>query len=98
GLMQDLLTRGIDEHGNLRSEQTHAFKHSQLGRIPVEWEVKTTGEVSKSLVPGRDKPELDNGGVPWITIPDIDELYIEVSKSGMSLSSKAIKAANARLM
>ena len=39
GLMQDLLTRGIDQHGNLRSEQTHKFKDSQLGRIPVEWEV-----------------------------------------------------------
>jgi type I restriction enzyme, S subunit len=39
GLMQDLLTRGIDEHGNLRSEQTHQFKDSPLGRIPVEWEV-----------------------------------------------------------
>ena len=37
GLMQDLLTRGIDEHGNLRSEQTHRFKDSPLGRIPVEW-------------------------------------------------------------
>ncbi len=40
GLMQDLLTRGIDEHGNLRSEQTHKFKDSPLGRIPVEWEAK----------------------------------------------------------
>ena len=38
GLMQDLLTRGIDEHGNLRSEKTHKFKDSPLGRIPVEWE------------------------------------------------------------
>ena len=38
GLMQDLLIRGIDEHGNLRSEQTHKFKDSPLGRIPVEWE------------------------------------------------------------
>ena len=38
GLKQDLLTRGIDEHGNLRSEQTHEFKDSPLGRIPVEWE------------------------------------------------------------
>ncbi len=38
GLMQDLLTRGIDEHGNLRSEETHEFKDSPLGRIPVEWE------------------------------------------------------------
>jgi type I restriction enzyme S subunit len=39
GLMQDLLTRGIDEHGNLRSEETHQFKDSPLGRIPVEWVV-----------------------------------------------------------
>lgn len=37
GLMQDLLTRGIDEHGNLRSESTHKFKDSPLGRIPEEW-------------------------------------------------------------
>jgi len=40
GLMQDLLTRGIDEQGNLRSEETHPFKDSPLGRIPVEWGVK----------------------------------------------------------
>lgn len=38
GLMQDLLTRGIDEHENIRSEETHEFKDSPLGRIPVEWE------------------------------------------------------------
>ena len=36
GLMQDLLTRGIDENGNLRSEETHEFKDSPLERIPVE--------------------------------------------------------------
>jgi len=47
GLMQDLLTRGIDEHGNLRSEQTHDFKYSSLGRIPVEWEVKRLVESSE---------------------------------------------------
>ncbi len=38
GLMQDLLTKGIDENGNIRSEQTHEFKDSPLGRIPKEWE------------------------------------------------------------
>ena len=32
GLMQDLLTRGIDEHGNLRSEHTHLFKDSPVGQ------------------------------------------------------------------
>ena len=49
GLLQDLLTRGIDEHGNLRSEQTHKFEDSPLGRIPVEWEVITLGAMLKRV-------------------------------------------------
>lgn len=40
GLMQDLLTKGIDEQGNIRSEETHEFKDSPLGRIPIDWECK----------------------------------------------------------
>ncbi len=45
GLMQDLLTKGIDEKGNIRSEKTHKFKDSPIGRIPEEWEVVRLGEV-----------------------------------------------------
>ncbi len=52
GLMQDLLTRGIDERGNLRSEQTHQFKDSRLGRIPVEWEVGELESVSEFVTSG----------------------------------------------
>lgn len=52
GLMQDLLTRGIDECGNLRSEETHRFKASLLGRIPVEWEVERLGKLVTSAVDG----------------------------------------------
>jgi type I restriction enzyme S subunit len=52
GLMQDLLTRGIDEHGNLRSEQTHKFKDSLLGRISVEWEVATCISLCREIVVG----------------------------------------------
>jgi type I restriction enzyme S subunit len=44
GLMQDLLTKGIDEKGKIRSEKTHKFKDSPLGRIPEEWEVVRLGE------------------------------------------------------
>ena len=45
GVMQDLLTHGIDEHGNLRSEQTHEFKDSPLGRIPAEWSIVKLDEL-----------------------------------------------------
>ena len=51
GLMQDLLTKGIDEHGNIRSEETHAFKDSPLGRIPVEWEVVELESITKRNSP-----------------------------------------------
>jgi len=46
GLMQDLLTKGIDENGNIRSEKTHKFKNSPLGRIPVEWSIRKIGEMA----------------------------------------------------
>ncbi|MCK5217545.1 MAG: restriction endonuclease subunit S, partial [Methanosarcinales archaeon] len=39
GLMSDLLTRGIDEEGRIRSEETHEFKDSPLGRVPDEWKL-----------------------------------------------------------
>lgn len=47
GLMHDLLTRGIDERGNLRSEETHQFKDSPLGRIPMQWEICSISDVAK---------------------------------------------------
>lgn len=45
GLMHDLLTRGIDGNGNIRSEETHKFKDSPLGRIPIEWEIVKLGVI-----------------------------------------------------
>jgi len=45
GLMQDLLTKGIDDQGRIRSEATHAFKDTDIGRVPVEWEVVKIGDI-----------------------------------------------------
>jgi len=49
GLMQDLLTKGIDENGNIRNEKTHKFKDSPLVRIPEEWEVVRLGEMGEII-------------------------------------------------
>ncbi len=66
GLMQDLLTKGIDENGNIRSEETHKFKDSPLGRIPVEWEVKELRDVSLIIDPNPSHryPPSSDLGVP----------------------------------
>ena len=80
GLMQDLLTRGIDEHGNLRSENTHQLKDSPLGRIPVEWEVKEIQELLADVNPPMRsgpfgsallKEELSESGVPLLGIDNV---------------------------
>lgn len=45
GLMQDLLTRGIDEHGQLRDPKTHKFKSSPFGLIPEDWKLVKLGDI-----------------------------------------------------
>lgn len=83
GLMQDLLTRGIDEHGNLRSEQTHPFKDSSLGRIPVEWEVTQIGNAI-SLQRGHDitQSELCEGQYPVVSSSGIVGYHYEYTSKG----------------
>ena len=76
GLMQDLLTRGIDENGNLRSEQTHEFKDSPLGRIPVEWEVNPLSDLAdvdrgKFTHRPRNDPRFYGGEYPFIQTGDV---------------------------
>jgi len=72
GLMQDLLTKGIDEHGNIRSEETHEFKDSPLGRIPKEWEVKPMGDLILAIDPQPDHrtPPALVDGIPYVGISD----------------------------
>lgn len=79
GLMQDLLTRGIDEHGQLRSEATHRFKDSPLGRIPVEWDVINFGNAGQWFsggTPSKANDRFWNGGVPWVCPKDMKQLEL----------------------
>lgn len=80
GLMQDLLTKGIDKHGNLRSETTHVFKDSPLGRIPVEWDVKELKSLLADVDPAMRsgpfgsallKEELAEAGIPLLGIDNV---------------------------
>jgi len=96
GLMGDLLTRGIDEHGNLRSEATHAFKDSPLGRIPVEWQVVSLSMiVDENITYGivQAGPHLD-GGIPYIRTGDMsgDRIVLD----GLLRTSKLIAKSYAR--
>lgn len=72
GLMQELLTKGVDENGNIRSEATHSFKDSMLGRIPVEWDVCPAENLCEAVIDckNRTPPETVEGH-PVIRTPNV---------------------------
>lgn len=79
GLMQGLLTKGIDEHGNIRSEATHAFKDSPLGRIPVEWDALPLAKiVDEPITYGivQAGPHQESG-VPYIRTGDMSGDHVD---------------------
>lgn len=55
GLLHDLLTRGVDENGELRpppDEAPHLYKDSPLGRIPRDWKIVPLQSVSAHITKG----------------------------------------------
>lgn len=94
GMMQELLTKGIGPGGVPHTE----FKDSPVGRIPAEWNVVTTGEIAKSIVPGRNKPKEFNGDIPWLTISDLDQLFVSASKLNYGVSREALALASGKTL
>jgi type I restriction enzyme, S subunit len=50
GLMRSLLANGIDRNGKIRSEKTHEYQNSRLGRIPIEWEVTPANKLCTAVI------------------------------------------------
>jgi len=65
GLLHDLLTRGIDDNGELRDPERHPeqFQDSPLGRIPKGWEVASIESSCLAIVdcPHTTPIYLDDG-------------------------------------
>ena len=85
GLIQDLLTRGLNDNGELRAPMAHPehFKGSPIGTIPIEWNFGVLGDLAPQdrpivygiLMPGRDFP----GGIPVIKVKDIRDGRIDTT-------------------
>ena len=77
GLIQDLLTNGIDENGCIRNEKTHQYKNSLLGRIPKEWAIEKLNDCinkSTSITYGivQTYEHIENG-IPVLRTVDLKE-------------------------
>jgi type I restriction enzyme S subunit len=73
GLMQDLLTYGVDENGRLRSEKSHKFKNSALGKIPEEWWIASIGDLFEK------RQERGKPGLPVMSVVMRDGLVERAS-------------------
>lgn len=82
GLMHDLLTRGIDENGNIRSEETHKFKDSPLGRIPVEWSIDELEKYCVKIGDGTHSSVnfTKEGEIPFLFVSCIKPFKIDYEK------------------
>lgn len=98
GLMQDLLTKGIDKNGNIRSEAIHRFKDSPLGRIPEEWETPELKEVSQVIDPNpaHRYPPPTEIGIPIISTENFSGENGYELKNVQTVSFKAFQEQNDR--
>lgn len=106
GLMQDLLTHGIDEYGNIRSEQTHKFKDSPLGRIPTEWKTGSILDFAsrsrQAILTGPFGAQLGSKdfveeGVPVLRIGNVQSGYIDQSDLLFVSEQKATRLSRYRV-
>ena len=82
--MQDLLTRGIDENGQLRDRTTHKFKRSPLGMIPNEWEITTLDKVCINIVDcPHSTPHFIEDGVLVARTPPMKDGIFYTAVSGI---------------
>jgi len=76
GLMQDLLTFGITEEGDIRNpeEAPGEFRETALGKVPREWRMMPLREVCHEIVDSpHSTPEYAEEGVLIVRTSDIDE-------------------------
>src|SRR5207249_4251875 len=62
GLLYDVLTRGVDDNGELRpipSEAPHLYNDSPQGRTPTSWEVAQLGSMLVCIDAGKSPDLVD---------------------------------------
>jgi type I restriction enzyme, S subunit len=100
GLLHDLLTRGLDEHGQLRDPKAYPeqFQDSPLGRIPRAWEIRTLNEIVASAVDGpfgsnlKTEHYVNEPGVRVVRLQNIDSGRFDESDKAFVSEDHALSA------
>jgi type I restriction enzyme, S subunit len=84
GLLHDLLTRGLDENGELRDPVAHPeqFKDSPLGRIPRGWDVnrlEQLAEIGSGVTLGRANVGMGTVELPYLRVANVQDGYLDLT-------------------
>ncbi len=82
GLLHDLLTRGIDDNGELRDPIRHPaqFKDSPLGRIPRSWNAHALASFVPGAVYGGSEALSAGPGIPVLRMNNIKDGEAELTE------------------
>ena len=94
GLLHDLLTRGIDDNGELRpppTEAPHLYQDSPLGMIPRGWEVERlvdVAEVRSGIAKNTGKRVSSPVLVHYLRVANVQDGYLDLSEMSQLLVSR----------
>jgi len=84
GLLHDLLTRGLDEHGQLRDPIAHPeqFQDSPMGRIPRAWgvtQLRQVADVASGVTLGRNLDGVGTLELPYLRVANVQDGYLDLA-------------------
>jgi type I restriction enzyme S subunit len=75
------------------------YKQTEVGVIPEEWETSPVRDVCGCIVPGRNKPKLFDGDIPWITTPDLEDgTPVTTSRLNLCISRAEAKSVGSKVV
>ncbi|EFN6190960.1 restriction endonuclease subunit S [Escherichia coli] len=66
--------------------------------VPKGWLKYSVGELCTSIVPGRNKPKVFDGDIPWVTTPEINGRYIPSKLQVNYVSTTALSDAGGKIV
>ena len=84
------------------TEATNGFKETEIGPIPVGWEVvqiSDMAEITGGGTPSTKKPHFWNGAIPFLTPSDVtSHRTLHISRSSRYITKEGLRQSSAKLM
>lgn len=88
-----------DRLSTVNSQVPQGYKQTEVGLIPEDWDFKAVGMVCDFIVPGRNKPKVFLGDIPWITTPDLEDgRGVSKSRIGLFVSRDEAKSVGSKIV